>query len=112
MRKLQHPTLGEVDVLLEVMHKEKHFYLISQKMVIIPEKPGYWWRRERKEIPAQSFDRKFTVHHYCMWGNTNDPQKMGTTKLTTPSGRKPASNRINKMFLEMVANSEELTFTK
>lgn len=112
MRTLQHPTLGEVEVIVEIMHKEKHFYLIRQKMVIIPAKPGYWWRRESKEVPAQWYDRKFTVQHYCMWGNTNDPEKMGTTKLTTPSGRKPAKNKINKMFLEMVSNSESLTFAK
>lgn len=112
MRTLQHPTLGEVEVIVEVMHKEKYFYLIRRSMVIIPARPGYWWRRESKEVPANPWDRKVTVHHYCMWGNTNDPNQMGTTKLTTPSGRKPAKNRINKMFLEMVSNSEELTFTK
>ena len=31
MRTLKHPTLGEVEVIVEVMENEKHFYLVRQK---------------------------------------------------------------------------------
>jgi hypothetical protein len=30
MRTIKHPTLGEVEVIVEVMHKEKHFFLIKR----------------------------------------------------------------------------------
>jgi len=105
MRTMLHPTLGEVEIVVEVMHKEKHFFLVKARM-----------RKEvinytSHEVPARSWE-KSTEHHYCLWGNTNDPYKMGTTKILTKNGYKPASNRINKIFLEMVNQSETLTFSK
>lgn len=111
MRTIKHPTLGEVEVLVEVMHKEKHFFLIKRRVKKWKAKVLSWEYAEEYELLARSWEKSIE-HHYCLWGNTNDPTKMGTTKLTTPSGRKPASNRINKMFLEMVSQSENLTFSK
>lgn len=111
MRTIKHPTLGEVEVLVEVMHKEKHFFLIKRRVKKWKAKVLSWEYAEEYELPARSWEKSIE-HHYCLWGNTNDPTQMGTTKLTTPSGRKPASNRINKMFLEMVSQSENLTFSK
>ena len=110
MRTLQHPTLGEVEVIVEVMHKEKHFYLIRQNMVVITE--GKWYRRRRTEMPARPWDKRPVFQHYCMWGNTNDPNEMGTTKILTKNCNKPRINTINKYFFEMVNQSENLTFKK
>jgi len=116
MRTMLHPTLGEVEVFVEVMHKEKHFFLVKARMRKetvnhVSRTYSHIYDRTYHEVPARSWE-KSTEHHYCLWGNTNDPYKMGTTKILTKNGYKPASNRINKIFLEMVNQSETLTFSK
>ena len=83
MRTLEHPTLGEVEVIVEVMHKMKHFFLV-----------------------------KGNSNHYCLWGNINDIYKMGTNQILTKNGNKPRLPTINKYFFEMINTSEKLTFEK
>jgi hypothetical protein len=70
-----------------------------------------WQYQQTYELPARSWE-KSTEHHYCLWGNINDPNEMGTTKILTKSGKKPSKNTINKYFFRMVKQSEKLTFKK
>jgi hypothetical protein len=111
MRTIKHHTLGEVEVIVEVMHKEKHFFLVKRR--VKKETTKHWFSRmtDTKEVPARSWE-KSTEHHYCLWGNTNDPEKMGSTKILTKNGNKPRSTTINKYFFEMVNASEKITFKK
>ena len=111
MRTIQHPTLGEVEVVVEVMHKEKHFFLIKRRVKKWKSKVRSWQISEQYELPARPWE-KATEYHYCMWGNTNDPKEMGTTKILTKNGIKPRSTTVNKYFFDMVNTSEKLTFKK
>ena len=110
MRTLEHPTLGEVEVIIEINNKEKHFYLVRQKMIkkIITHRHQI----TRKLIPAQKYESNFKLYHYCMWGNTNNPEEMGTTHILTKKGTNPQAKMINKYFFEMVNASEKLKFSK
>lgn len=111
MRTIKHPTLGEVEVIVEVMHKEKHFFLIKRRVKKFKTKVRSWQYAEEYELPARSWE-KSTEHHYCLWGNTNDPKEMGTTKILTKNGYRPNKNTIHKYFFDMVNTSEKLTFEK
>lgn len=116
MRTIEHPTLGEVEVIVEVMHKEKHFFLVKtrvkKEMVkSISRTYSHIYDRTSREVPARSWEKSIE-HHYCLWGNTNDPKEMGTTKILTKNGYKPNTNTVHKYFFEMVNTSENLKFTK
>ena len=110
MRTLKHNSLGECEVLLEVMSGDKHFYLIKQRVKRIKDTyrfcvtliPGY-------DVPAYPWE-KATTHYYCLWGNTNDPDLMGTTKLITPKGK--SVKNPNKRFMEIINASTNMQFLK
>ena len=110
MRTLEHPTLGEVEVIVEVMNKGKHFFLIRQKM--ITKITSSRWRVTMKLVKANLMDRNSKMHHYCMWGNTNNPEEMGTTHILTKKGTKVQDKMVNRYFFEMVNASEKLNFAK
>lgn len=110
MRKIKHPTLGEVEVIVEVMNKGKHFLLVRQKMITrITTKR---WQVTRKLVKANPMDRNYKMHHYCMWGNTNNPEEMGTTHILTKKGTKVQDKMVNRYFFDMVNSSEKITFKK
>lgn len=116
MRKIKHPSLGEVSVIFEVIHKEKHFFLVKANMKKeftnrISSSYSHIYDRIYREVPASNWE-KSVENYYCLWGNTNEPDKMGVTKILTKSGNKPRQNTINKYFLAMVNASENLTFLK
>ena len=110
MRTLEHPTLGEVEVIVEVMENEKHFYLVRQKM--ITKITSNRWRVTRKLVKAKLTDRNSKMHHYCMWGNTNIPEEMGTTHILTNKGTKVQDKMVNRYFFELVNASKKLNFAK
>ena len=111
MRTIKHPTLGEVEVIVEVMNSGKHFFLIKRRVKQWKAKVYSWQHQQTYELPARPWE-KSVEHHYCLWGNTNDPKEMGTTKILTKNGYRPNKNTIHKYFFEMVKESEKITFKK
>jgi hypothetical protein len=113
---IQHEKLGDCKVLLEVnLNNGKCFKMVEAYKV--KKSKTYWDRRRwgRTEdiwLDTRLDGRSKRPHFYALWGNTQDPSKMGVTKLTTKGGNNPSINKSSKYFFELVKASEYIQFSK
>jgi len=107
--KFHHEKLGNCKVIIEANDTGKCFKLVEstktkkEKQIF---KYCRWIGTEKIWVDAK------TTYHYMLWGNTQDENEMGVTKLVSPTGRKVKQSRAIKLFFDAMKASREMTFSK
>lgn len=112
---IEHENLGTCKVHLEVtLNNGKCFKFVeSRKFPREVNVSRYGWSTETVWIDIRLDKRRKSPHYYALWGNTQDDQRMGCTKLTTSKGSNVRSfSSASKKFFELVNTSEKMTFSK
>ena len=105
--KFYHEKLGNCKVLIEANDTGKCFKLVeSTKTKKEKRKYGRRWEYEHVWVESK------TTYHYMLWGNTQDENEMGVTKLVSPTGRKVKQSRAIKLFFDSIKAAREMTFSK
>jgi hypothetical protein len=105
--KFYHDKLGNCKVLIEANHEGKCFKLVeSTKTKKEKRTYGRHWSSNFEWVESK------TTYHYMLWGNTQDENEMGVTKLVSPTGRKVKQSRAIKLFFDAMKAAKEMTFSK
>ena len=106
--KFYHDKLGNCKVLIEANYRGKCFKLVESTKTKKEKRTygRYWKRSEHVWVESK------TTYHYMLWGNTQDENEMGVTKLVSPTGRKVKQSRAIKLFFDAMKASREMTFSK
>jgi hypothetical protein len=111
--KIEHENLGTCKVHLEVsLNNGKCFKLVeAMKFPREVNVSKYGWSTKTVWTHIDYDGRRKLPHYYALWGNTQDNQRMGCTKLTTAKGSNVRSfSSASKKFFELVKASEKMTF--
>jgi hypothetical protein len=109
-KKIYHPKIGNSTLLIESeinYESGTKFFALIQSVA----KPTY----VKNSWPPvfDGFNRKnysTQVHHYVLWGNSPEFDKMGITHLITDKGNVVRGGTPIKRFFEMIRSSEFMTF--
>lgn len=107
--KFYHDKLGNCKVLIEANYTGKCFKLVESTKTKKENRTRtyrYLWTSEYVWVESK------TTYHYMLWGNTQDENEMGVTKLVSPTGRKVKQSRAIKLFFDAMKASREMTFSK
>ena len=112
MNKINHPKIGKCNLIIEAEinyeNGTKFFALIQSKA-----KPTYTksWPEVFDGFKTKPiWGKKPAVHHYVIWGNTPEFDKMGITHLVTDKGNVVRGGTPIKRFFEVIRSTEFMTF--
>ena len=110
---LEHEKLGKCKIHLVInLNNGKCFKFIETwKYPTEVNVSKYSWETKTVWKDSRLDGRRKCPHYYALWGNSQDDEKMGCTKLTTTKGSNVRSfSSASKKFFELLKSSENIQF--
>jgi hypothetical protein len=111
-QKIYHPRIRQATLLIQAEmyypSGTKHFALVSSYMKPKYTKYGDFETFELKKV----WGKKPVLHHYILWGNTNDFNTMGITQCLTEKLNACKGGVPMKRFMEIIKAAEYVNFSK
>ena len=109
--KFLHKELGEIFIMMEAEVENRKYSMISSTKTssTIQSRYGFGWHSEFLEQPRKLRNGRIrsTREIYVLWGNTDDLNERGITKLGRSNNK-----TLGKKFMKIVESSKYMEFTK
>ena len=111
-KKIYHPKIGNSTLIIEAEINYENgtkFFALIQSL----SKPAYTksWPEVFDGFKTKPiWGKKPAVHHYVLWGNSPEFDKMGITHLVTDKGNVVRGGTPIKRFFEVIRSAEFMTF--